>query len=453
MKTLILFIMAFLFSNLNAFAGVGLSADDQTRWDLDQVKYSEWQTANPGMSYREYNKKQADIAPCTHCPAPYALLSSILPILKSLPNAGSLQPVGDLQLQYAQAQISTSTGESCKNIYQSYDERYEKKILDGGLIEVAGGILSKYSSVTHMTYARADLKSASYFYRDGANHVVQVIVDREGKASFKYFEYTPNKIAKSRVNLPDLAETPESIMLAAPSVPTQTAIHAPSKTADGLEGHYSGSLQAEVIKSHGVLKFLPTDVHLFNGEAGVSLGGAATVTGTASTSLAKGNNVDISVVTGADQTQNALIRYNVATTIDGKFKSQTVTVPVSVTVGTALGINGSVSDTRSSGGVPRTQAMVMDFFEPAGGENNARKEYVTLAVNQAQGQRITYDVKRTFNTGDSIFTTSAGHDTVGGFVGVGYSPTKNPDGAVLQLKVVDEVGRVAGYVTYSQAFK
>ena len=405
------------------------------------------------MSYKEYSKKQADIAPCTHCPAPYALLSSILPILKSLPNAGALQPIGDLQLQYAEAQISTSTGEGCKNIYQSYDERYEKKILDGDLIEVAGGILSKYSSVAQVTYTRTDLKSASYFYRDGANHVVQVIVDRDGKASFKYFEYTPHKIAKSGVNLPDLDTAPDSIMLAAPTVPTQAAIQAPRKPAEGVDGHYTGSFHAEVIQSQGVLKFLPTDVHLFNGEAGVSLAGAGAVTGTASTSLAKGTNIDIRVVTGADQTQDALIRYNVATTIDGKFKSQTVTVPVSVTVGTALGINGSVSDTRSSGGAPRTQTMVMDFFEPIAGENAARKEYVTLAVNQTQGERITYDVKRTFNTGDSIFTTSAGHDTVGGFVGVGYSPTKNPDGAVLQLKVVDELGHVAGYVSYSQAFK
>lgn len=457
--------MACLLSNLNLFAIESLSPEDQAKFNEAKAQYDVWGQTHPGMGYKDFNKEQADVAPCIHCPAPYALLSHILPILKALPNAAQIQPIGDLELQYAVAQTISKTGSHCSEIFQTFDEHLDKRTFDGQLVQVAEGVFDKYNQIAGLTYRAPGVDAAIYYYRDGANHVVQVIVDNKGSARFRYYEYTDKITEHDKVkaelnsHIPVLPNAVDSVVfIRQPQKPEVKPI-VPQKIATDLaveptkpsliDGHYSGSVHADIVHSHGVFKVLPTDMDVFDGAADVSVG-KVKVSGTANTTVVSGHKVDVSVVMGDDKAKTPLLHYNIATSVDGKVKNQTIVVPVTIDVGAKLGVSGQISETRGAG--TKTDVMVMDFFEPAVSGVQGKKEYVTVTVTQQQGQAIAYEAKRTFQTTESTYTASAGQAAGGGFVGVGYTPNKNPNSESIQLRLVDEGGRVAGYATYSRSF-
>lgn len=455
MKNIIIFIIICLLGNLNLFADL-LPPGEQASFNMMSGKLDNWQGVNPNLTLQDAGKLSTDVAPCTHCAAPYALLLEVRKILKTLPGADKMPELGELELQTAIAQFKSFYVNSCTSVYETLDRQAHKRNLDGKFEQIAEGAFEKYSSIALIAYHPPDIKQTFYYYRDSNNHIVEVIVDSKGKAKFRLYNFTPKpdaKIKNVEDTLPVIAGSePEMIKLPDPykktaPAPTQTF----TAPVVGINGHYSSSLHADLIPRDGILKFLPKDLTLYDGSGDVSYG-VKKVSGKISSTLAQGHKVEISVVNGTDDNQDALIHYSASTTANGQFKEATVRIPLNLSIGTAVGVTGEVSDARSLTAGSKEQRMVMAFFEPAVDGIRPRSEYVTVSVTQHEGQPVVYDLKKSFDTDASIISASAGKSATGAFVGVGYSPRKNQNQESLQIKFVDESGKVAGYATYFRVF-
>lgn len=454
MKTLIIIIMACLWGNLNLFA-VGLTPEQKETFDMARAEFEKWTTANPGLTLEDYNRLKTDKAPCEHCAAPYALLLQVRKILKNMPATSQMPALGELELQSAVAEFNGVDGRRCRDIYDNYTQQGTKVRLDGQFSQVAEGIFEKYASVASLTYHPEDLKHVYYYYRDSNNHIVEVVIDKDNKASFRVYDYKPKiKTERQKIEdqLPELGGDAPLLGGFDPFKPSEPASSQTFTAASvGLRGHYTSSVHADLVPRGGSLKFIPKDLTLYDGSAEVGYG-KTKVTGKVSSAVSKGHQVEFSVVTGEDNTQDALIRYSASSTTDGKFQDQQIIIPLSMNIGTGLGITGEISDSRRAAAGSREQRMVMDFFEPAIDGKKERSEYVTVSVTQQEGQPLIYNLSKAFATSTSTYTTTAGRGATGGYVGVGIIPSKNPNGESIQIKIVNEAGRVAGYATYSRVF-
>jgi hypothetical protein len=461
--------MALLILINNLFA-IDLSPEELVQVDKVKLDYEKWQKEHPDEDINYYFKMKTDVAPCSHCAAPYALLNQVRKALKKMPEAIHVPEIGELELQYAVAQISSEQGITCNTLYQTFDQTAEHQKFDGQLKQIAEGIFDQYKSIAMLNYNQPDLKQSVYYYRDKKNHVVQVIVDNEGKAKFRIYNYVPkNKKVKPEEFLPDMAPDQQTFFQEAseyllslqkkdsisptalvPVIPKAIVTKGAGTVDSFASAHYTGDFHTELIPREGALKAIPKDVSFYDGSGEVDIGGEK-IKGKVASTLSRGHQLDISVFTGADKEQRALIRYAGVTGIDGKFKEQKIIVPLSLSIVDGVSVAGEIADIRNSG-TASEKRMIMQFFEPAVEGKNARTEYVTVSVSQRDGQPLVYNLQKNFVTDESIFTTSAGSTPTGSFVGVGITPKKNPNGETIQLRLVDEAGHVAGYAMFNRLF-
>jgi len=305
-----------------------------------------------------------------------------------------------------------------------------------------------------MAYLSPAYEKTFYYYRDNNNHIVEVIIDRNNKASFRVYDYKPKFTDNSAIlaHIPNMgSEKPVAIFNDEYYKPSATPkVESFSTSENFVNGHYSSSIHTDVVPRDGALKFIPKDITLYDGNGAIGFG-KTKMLGKLSSAVAKGHVVEFSVVSGEDSTQDAIIRYTAATSVEGKFKNQKIVIPLSLNIGSNLMAQGEISDTRTAGTV-NEKKLIMQFFEPAIEGQRPRTEYVTVNVSQQVGQPVMYDLQRNFVTDSSTFMTTAGKAPTGGYIGVGVSPNKNPNGESVQIRFVDEDGHVAGYATYSRVF-
>jgi hypothetical protein len=454
-------IMACIFLNLNAFAGDLLSAEDQIQINATRDKLLQWQLANPHLSIADNERLQHDLPSCTTCAAPFALFYQLREVLRKMPDYDHMQPLGELDLQFAVARLNSPNGIICKSIFTSFDQRAEVRNLDGQLKQISEGVFEKYSSIAMLTYHDPDLKDAIYYYRDSANHVVQVIVNNQGKATFRYYEYIPKNKEKIMPELPNLGD--ESVV--STRVETPAAVDkSPTLGADEFGAAFTGGFKIERVPREGVLaNIIPKDVKVYTGKGKVQYQ-ATELSGKISTTLINGHQMDISIGAVNGNPQEAYLYISAKASATGALQGQKITVPVNLNIGTSLGIAGQVSEMDTgAGGQNHENKMILNFFEPVSQSNEAKKDIVALTITQHQGLPISYDVKKSFITTESVYTATVGTQSAvsgtldptltssGAFVGLSYAPVKNKKGEMVVVKIVDDNGHLAGYATYSLA--
>ena len=432
--------------------------DWKSQYDIVKNIYEKWQKENPNKDILfESRRMYDDVAPCAHCPAPLALASNILPILKAMPNISSNPIVGDLELQYIIEKVNTDHGINCHKFFESVDEQIHSKKYDGQFKQVAEGVFEKFSSVVQITYRAPNLDEIIYYYKDKNNHFIQVIVDKNGKALYRYFEYTPSAYEQNPYHLPDLSapDRPLSNAETYPMFPPEkTPVQTNEKSGQDKPGFISAKGNAQYngkfeYASHVAEQLhIPKNFDIGKADGVVTVGDLHFLGGIHST--VKGHDVEVGILAPSGV---KIATITGEASLIGKNPKESITIPYSLNIDPiGMGIDGHISTGVGPDG--RHQAFEMRFLEPTSSSDSERKEYVTMSASQDEGHSIIYDLKKNYvSDNGSIYTTAAGRDSHGTFIGVSYAPAHNREDELITLKAQTTSGSTGVYITYTRALR